>query len=182
MDVEAGVGEHLSVRARSKRKWVTILSGPPALIVTRQAELEASGFETFVPNLNLRFIDPTITGGDIFSLDLQVISDRARDALELFEASAALVASPSLPAEITDAADDEPVALVEARTIGRRIAFASMCLFTVPMAWYWAPQYFALVKDAGRRPSSYGFVVVLLIAASCIFVLGLARVFFELSR
>jgi hypothetical protein len=64
---------------------ITIFVGPTWRALAIQALLEQLGFTVFVPEQNLRTLDPTLWGGDAFSLAVQVPDDAAQVAKELVE-------------------------------------------------------------------------------------------------
>lgn len=53
-------------------RWVTLHEASPGLILAEQAELEAYGIPTFIPSMNVKLADPTISGGNCFDWELQV--------------------------------------------------------------------------------------------------------------
>src|SRR6185436_7687325 len=78
----------MSIAASSR--WIPVFSGPVWQALGVQARLEAEGFTTFVPDTNVRTIDPFITGGDAFALDVLVPEDAVEAAREVVAAETAL--------------------------------------------------------------------------------------------
>lgn len=81
-------------------RWVTLREGSPGLILVEQAELEAHGIPTYIPSLNVKFADPTITGGNCFDWELQVPDSALVAAQELLRGRAEAIR------ELSDAADE----------------------------------------------------------------------------
>lgn len=53
-------------------RWELVLCDAAGTVLARQAELEAHGIPTFIPSMNVKLADPTISGGNCFDWELQV--------------------------------------------------------------------------------------------------------------
>src|SRR5512144_2119573 len=65
----------------------TVHVGPLPEVLVLQAALGAEGFDTYIPDANMKAIDPFITGGNIFFATLQA---RASESAAVSEAIARL--------------------------------------------------------------------------------------------
>jgi hypothetical protein len=143
------------------RDWIEIYSGSPAMALLLRDRLEDAGVRTFVPDENLRYLDPFATGGR--SLDLRVLvahgqEERAREIL-IEEQQAA--------SELTVPADDQvaPVAREVAR-IGDRIVYATALVALAPAALWMAPRYFALARRLPAPPRRRVAVIAAVLIAA----------------
>ena len=64
---------------------INVFVGPAWRAIAIQALLQEAGFMAFVPEQNLRTLDPFAAGGDAFSLAVQVPADSADAAREVVE-------------------------------------------------------------------------------------------------
>ncbi|MCC6405979.1 MAG: hypothetical protein IT453_02350 [Planctomycetes bacterium] len=86
-------------------RWVTLHEGSPGLILAEQAELEAHGIPTYIPSLNVKFADPTITGGNCFDWELQVPDSALAAARELLSGRAEAIREHPHAADEADGSD-----------------------------------------------------------------------------
>jgi hypothetical protein len=74
-------------KARKKQppaaEWVTVYSGSRSAVLVLQVSLHARGIPTFVPDEQLKVIDPFITGANPFDVALQVPPRLAAEAQQL---------------------------------------------------------------------------------------------------
>ena len=64
-------------------RWVPVFQGAPSEVLVLQSSYEASGIPTFVPDLNLLYLDISARGGNMFFLQLLVPEDRLEDVLRI---------------------------------------------------------------------------------------------------
>jgi hypothetical protein len=133
-----------------KNRWTTVFAGPMWEVIPLQSELEARGFLTYVPDSNLKEIDPFVTGANSLVVRLQVPSDVAENALQIIEPEAEEAPQPTAtPAGVRDHLD----------RVARRIRWGALLYVTAPLAFYMSFEYFDAVKRCGVRPSGHGYTV-----------------------
>ncbi len=118
--------------------------------------LQSEGLRTFVPDQNVRILEPWKTGGNVFELRVLVAREdfeRARELLELDGAAA----NEELRVPPEDVPDPR---LVRARRLGEGLIIAAALVCTAPIALFIAPRYFGLVKQVGVAPRRYRVVQV----------------------
>jgi hypothetical protein len=107
-------------------EWVTVYSGSRSAALVVQTALEARGIPTYLPDEQMKVIDPFITGSNPFDVRLQVPSDLVREAREVLPPPRA----PSVRAvELRDA--DEARA-DDVRRLAQRLAW---CLVFPIFGW-----------------------------------------------
>ncbi len=133
--------------------WVEVYHGAPAVAELVHARLHSEGVRTFVPDRNLRWLDPTDTGGSVFELRVLVAREDVARARALLASDAAagadLEASP--PEELERRTR-------EAQRLGERLIVAAAMIVLAPLALWWAPRYFRLVRELPTRPRRYRVV------------------------
>src|SRR5689334_13126081 len=124
--------------------WVTILEAPRPRVEVVRGLLDAEGIATFVPDDLTKTVDPFITGGNAFTVTLQVPADdleraRAVAARHVECASATQASVPESPRTGDLAADEddeqaaaEPDDPVEGHAT--RTVLCTCLLVTVPLA------------------------------------------------
>ncbi|MBK7642755.1 MAG: hypothetical protein IPJ19_06830 [Planctomycetes bacterium] len=110
-------------------RWVPLFEGSMPEILVLQSSCEAAGIPTFVPDLNLAYLDTSARGGNIFFFKLLVPEDRLEDARELVPESKRS-SIPPLEREPTEIAQ-----------LGSRVRTCAMLIITAPLAVLFGLQY-----------------------------------------
>lgn len=181
-------------------RMVTLDIGPIWKMQLLQTFLEERGVPSFLPDSNLKTLDPTITGTLAFDARLEVPAERvveARAALQEAEAELAELQRTALPAEddlaASPAQDDPPssadfgderrlLARPEAQVedleeLGRRLRWAVLLLVTQPFAVLYGWRYLRALARGAPRPRGHAFNV-----ASLVVMVGTWIVLFEFLR
>ena len=148
-------------------RWITVFTAPMSEAIVCQGLLESNGMPTRILDEHIKFIDPFITGGEAFRVELQTPpewADKAREVLSW------------RPPRLID--DDDHVEPERARVekIGQRIRWASITILTAPYALWLAPRYLIAAGKLGRTPRNYGWTLAA-IAFSCVMTLAAAAVY-----
>jgi hypothetical protein len=120
-------------------RWVTLIQGSIPEVITLQSSCEASGIPTFVPDMSLMEWDPTIRGGDIFALQLQVPADRLEDARTLLV--------PSTPVANTLA------------HLGNRVRWCIAFSLTAPVGIWLGLRYLYAARGLEEKPFDHRWTV-----------------------
>jgi hypothetical protein len=164
-------------------RWATVVTGSLGVALESQALLEHEGLATYVPDYNLKKIDPFITGSNSPSLRLQVPGSDVARINEILRRVGPLDRNGDHPAAegegpddpetgahaLTGTAPEEVRARQALQALGWRTCAASLFGFTIPFAWYWAMSYAYLVRAHGVRPPNHGWVL-----AACFVSVALA--------
>jgi len=124
-------------------RWVPVFQGEPSHVLVLQSSCEASGIPTFVPDLNLLYLDMTARGGNMFFLQLLVPEDRLEDARTLVPATK----RSGIPAV---APETEEIALM-----GRRVRICALLLITAPLGVLLGLEYRKRMQGATELPRSH---------------------------
>jgi hypothetical protein len=152
----------------SSGSWITVYTGPVWRALSVQSLLDEAGFLTQVPDSNTRTMDPFITGGDAFSLDVLVPRREAQAAL-------AVVASyGARPATAVRAEGDARLG-----TFARRMRWMTTMVFvapttlvlTAPIAFGMGLAYLVRARRSEARPAEHAFNLVT-IAVAGLLLLG----------
>ena len=136
-------------------RWVTIHEGSSWEVDLLRGALEENDIPAFSPDVNLKTLDPFITGGAVFDRQLQVPEELAGRATELLDDLRLQNRAERPPGE-------EPAPAVETAGLeahGRRVCFASLFPFTAPFALAGAWSYFRRERAAGVRARNHALVV-----------------------
>lgn len=183
-------------------RMVTLDIGPIWKMQLLQTFLEERGVPSFLPDSNLKTLDPTITGTLAFDARLEVPAERvveARAALQEAEAELAELQrasrqqatlqaegevaaepAPDAPPSSADFADARrllarPEAAVEdLEELGRRLRWAVLLLVTQPFAVLYGWRYLRALARGAPRPRGHAFNV-----ASLVVLVGSWIVLFE---
>jgi len=157
------------------RRWVTVSQGSMADVLVLQGLLESNGFPTMLRDMNIKVVDPFITGGNAFAVDLQVPDIDASEALKVLEWRPAgeHPASVATTNEPEDELEDPAEAAV--RALGNRIRFASLLGFSAPYALWLAPRYLRAVQRLGHKPEGHAWTIAA-IAFSFVFFASSAAI------
>jgi len=128
-------------------RWVPVFEGSMPEVLVLQSSCEADGIPTFVPDLNLAYLDTSARGGNIFSLKLLVPLDRLEDTRELVPAGKRA----SIPA-----VEPEPG---ELERLGSRVRTCAMFLVTAPLAVLFGLQYTKEMRTASELPPGHDWTV-----------------------
>ena len=143
----------------------TVFHGQMSEALVLQGLLESNGVAAHILDENIKVIDPFITGTSAFDVQLQVAEDRAAEAKEILDYRP--------PRE--DGDDDEaalPPDPVEeyVRTLGIRIRWASVLLFTTPYALWLAWPYFLGTRRLDRPPPEHGWTIAAIVCSALLLV------------
>ena len=144
-------------------RWVTVFQGSPGAALAAQAALQSAGIPTYLPDYNLKLLDPFITGGNALAVSVQVPSDAEAAAADIVAESAAVGPADSERGDAT-ARETEPSSALAAsaeglRALGQRVIFASLAVITAPIAFFWAVRYLRETRRLGVRPENHGWVL-----------------------
>jgi hypothetical protein len=129
-------------------RWVPVFQGEPSQVLVLQSSCEASGIPTFVPDLNLQYLDPSARGGNFFLMQLLVPEDRLDDARTLVPDSRRSGIPAAAPAS-------EELAMM-----GRRVRICAMLLVTAPLAILFYLEYRRRVLAVADRPAGHDGTVL----------------------
>jgi len=158
---------------------VTIFTGDFSAVLAMEALLRGEGFHPFIPDRNIKTIDPFITGGGVFQVTLAVPESEAQKALACLEESRA-------NAPVAGGGESAPEidrAAVEA--LGRRLRWGFVLIsliWWIPLVW-WRPSllvsavalgflviyvachinYLLQVKKSEASPEGHGITVTCLV-------------------
>jgi hypothetical protein len=144
---------------------VTIHAGPIWEVELLKGRLEQEGIVVFLPEANVKRVDPFITGGNALDTKMQVPEHEAERARVLVEEYRE--ATREKPAEFTDAVDPDARMARKAK-LGRRIRWLTLLWFTAPIALVLGILYVWDLEPNEPRPPSHGLTM----AAILIAVLG----------
>ncbi|MCA8961559.1 MAG: DUF2007 domain-containing protein [Planctomycetes bacterium] len=161
-------------------EWTVIRTGPIAEVTVLQAVLESEGIPTFVPDQNMKVIDPFITGINAFDVRLMVprcdaerAVERLRDpsetspeAMEYEEWPDAWGEEPDDAADGESSPEGESSRLRDLEARGRRIRWASIALVSSPIALAMAPVYLLETRQLSTRPRGHAYTIAAIIAAA----------------
>jgi hypothetical protein len=122
-------------------------------VLVCQGLLESNGIPTFIPDENMKVIDPFVTGANALTVHLQVPRGR------VFQARHLLAWRPEPDA---DRAEAQPAARTDLEKLGIRIRWASLFTPAVPYSIWLAWRYFRGVRRAGKRPEGHFWTVAAL--------------------
>lgn len=128
-------------------RWVPVFEGSMPEVLVLQTTCEADGIPTFVPDLNLAYLDTSARGGNIFSLKLLVPEDRLEDARALVPESK----RPSIPS-----VEAEPGELAR---LGSRVRTCGMLIVTAPLGVLFGLQYIKELRTASELPPGHDWTV-----------------------
>lgn len=138
--------------------WPEVYRGAPAMALMVRDRLESEGLKAFVPDQNLRVLEPFATGGNAFELRVLVEQSNAERAKQLLAADASAMA-PS-PSEAIDPRTRE------VERLGERIVNAAALGYLAPVALWNAPRYFASSKGLTTPPRRRRMVVAATVLAA----------------
>jgi hypothetical protein len=166
-------------------EWVTVLEASRVKVDVVRGVLDSEGIATFVPDELTKLADPFITGGNAFTVRLQV---PAADV----ERARALIAQAPMPPEPAEAAADEreeqeeraeqeesdaaykdPVERNAERTI-----FSAALVVTFPLALLFGTLYLVAWRVHGHRARLHGLVLAVFFASlalTIVLAVGLLR-------
>lgn len=133
-----------------RQDWTTVFSGPMSEVLILQGLLESNGIPTFIPDHNMKVIDPFVTGANALTVHLQVPRD------QVFEARRLLAWRPESEEPPVDPVADSGVDL---ERLGVRIRWASLMVWSVPYSLWLAGRYFRGVRRLGRKPEGHLWTV-----------------------
>lgn len=146
----------------SYRELAPIFSGSPPQVMVVRALLESHGIESFVPDENIKIVDPFITGANPLEMALVCPADQAAEARRIIEET-----RDAAPAETP--AEERPEDL---ERLGARVRWAAVTVVTIPIGALHGIRYLSRSRGEPGRPAHHGLTV--LAAAFCILVtLGL---------
>jgi hypothetical protein len=128
-------------------RWVPVFEGSMPEVLVLQSSCEAGGIPTFVPDLNLAYLDTSARGGNIFSLKLLVPEDRLEDARGLVP----IGKRTSIPA-----VEPEPGELAR---LGSRVRSCAMLIITAPLGVIFGLQYMKELRTASELPAGHDWTV-----------------------
>ena len=144
-----------------------MFTAPMSEAIVCQGLLESNGVPTQILNQHLKIIDPFITGGEAFRVELQTPSESAERAREILAWR---------PPRLTDDEDHVEPEQERVERIGQRIRWASITMLTAPYALWLAPGYVLDASRLGRRPRNYGWTLAA-IGFSCLTTLVAAAIY-----
>lgn len=151
-----------ATREASSSRWATVFHGSMAEALVCQGLLESNGVLARILDENIKVIDPFITGGNAFDVQLQVPEPRAPEARELLDYRP----EPEEKSEPREPAEER------AFQLGLRIRWASILSVTAPYALWLAWPYMTAVKSLGRKPRDHVWTIAALVySAVLIFVI-----------
>jgi hypothetical protein len=124
-------------------RWVPVFQGEPSQVLVLQSSCEASGIPTFVPDLNLQYLDPSARGGNFFLMQLLVPEDRLEDARTLVPATR----RSGIPEVNPDA---EELALM-----ARRVRICAVLIITAPLGVLFGLEYRKRMLAAAELPAGH---------------------------
>jgi hypothetical protein len=124
-------------------RWVPVFEGSMPEVLVLQSSCEADGIPTFVPDLNLAYLDTSARGGNIFSLKLLVPEDRLDEARSLV---------PDGKRGSIPAIEAEPDELAR---LGSRVRTCAMLILTAPLGVLFGLQYLKEVRGARELPAGH---------------------------
>ncbi len=151
-------------------QFETVYSGALGVAKTVQATLESAGFSTFIPQENMKTLDPFNTGANCLTVAVQVSSNDAEAVREFLENATKRA--------LVDSDDEQGTVDCEAIVLSTRIAWAFALQWIVlglPWPWLFAPRYFRIVAESPDRPLQHTRTVAVLIA-SALLTLGSALI------
>jgi hypothetical protein len=151
-------------------RWVPVFEGSMPEVLVLQSSCEAGGIPTFVPDLNLAYLDTSARGGNIFALKLLVPEDRLEDARDLVP-PARRTGIPAVEPELGDLA-----------RLGSRVRSCAMLLVTAPLGVIFGLQYMKELRTAGELPDghywtvrAYWFSLAVTVLVPLVYLLGRLR-------
>jgi len=148
-------------------RWVPVFEGSMPEVLVLQSSCEAGGIPTFVPDLNLAYLDISARGGNMFAMKLLVPEDRLEDARDLVP----LPRRAGIPEVNPDA---EELALM-----ARRVRICALLIITAPLAILFYLEYRKRALDAAELPQdhaqtrlAFGFAVAV---CAGVLLYGLSR-------
>jgi hypothetical protein len=154
----------------ASQRWVPVFSGPVWQALGVQARLEAGGFLTFVPDTNLRTIDPYMTGGDVFALEVLVPEDAVGAAREV------------VAAETTLTAEQEQYRSEKLHESDAPLRMAWWTIFLPPVGFALGLLYLWRVHATGIKPSGHVFNVVTIAVALLMTIAGVFMLVLPIMR
>lgn len=171
------------------QQWIPVFSGSIPEAIVMQSVLEARGIPTYVPDSNIKGIDPFITGAGCLTSTVMVPEDRAEEAAREIARAPEEDGDPgewerglepgweSNPADdpdtvelevasedsADDGAADAPTtssARDELAAHGRRMMWCAILPFIAPLGLFLAVDYFRDARRLRPRPAGYGTAVV----------------------
>ncbi len=142
------------------RELQSIFRGSMPEVLTLQAALAAKGIESFIPDYNMKTIDPFITGRNVFEVSLQVPAVKAAEA-EAEIRSLREGAEERRQEERAGGCFEEPIeesreasdVRQEVEATGRRIRWASVSVITAPVGILWGVKYLVEARPLSPWPS-----------------------------
>jgi hypothetical protein len=183
-------------------RMVTLDLGPIWKMQLLQTFLEERGVPSFLPDANLKTLDPTVTGTLSFDARLEVPEERlaeARAALEQAEAELAELRSASLDEQALAGTIEEGAPAVEAfaererllepgtaehedlEALGLRLRWAALLPWTHPFALLYTWRYFRALARGVPVPRGHGLNLAALglMVASWVVLLELVPSLFD---
>lgn len=168
-----------TAHAIAPSRWVTVESGSLARLLVLQAELDANGIPTLVPELNIGIVDPFLRGGGTgFEYQLQVpasAAERARALLAAWDPKELALAEHAVHGADDDEAAPQESGLAELRQAARRMRWCVANFWFAPYGlWlafgYWLdPRRAALC--ASERRANLTATVLLVAFTGCMLVM-----------
>lgn len=157
--------------------FVTVYIGSLGTAKTLQATLGSAGFLTFIPQENMKTLDPFNTGANSLSVAVQVPSDDARAALEYLEDSK----SETRDEDAEDVENND-----ELRAVATRIRWAMVIqlmmfpILPIPVPLFFAGRYQSLAGQSDNEPPAHAVTVRILVCSVvlCLASLGFVSVLF----
>ena len=155
--------------------WVTVEIGPPWRVELMWTALEEQGIPAFIPDRNLKTIDPFITAPLSLDCHLQVPEEHAAEAREVLDEVASLQEEsppedqlqhePGISQDIDAANDEDHEARETARLadIGKRIQWATLLVVTQVFVFYYAFQYYRELRKTDARPAGHRITVAAIV-------------------
>lgn len=157
-------------------EWPEVYRGAPAMALMVRDRLESEGLQAFVPDQNLRIIEPFLTGGNAFELRVLVAGAHVEHAKRLLAADARemQLAGPD--------GDELDPRTREVQRVGERIVNAAALGYMAPVALWNAPRYFASSKGLETPPRGRKLVVAATALAACEVIALTALLIYEALR
>jgi hypothetical protein len=151
--------------------WTTVFTGSMSEVLIKQGLLESNGIPTNIPDLNIKVIDPFVTGANALSVKLQTPESLAEEAEEILAWR---------PDPVADAEPRRDPKLERLEKLGTRIRWGSITVVTAPYALLLAPEYLWSVRRLRERPRNHGWTIAAIVFAGAITLaivgIGLRRV------
>jgi hypothetical protein len=129
-------------------EWIELDAGPLWRVEMLQEELANQGVDAFVPDTNLKRVDPFAAAGNVFDYRLLVRAEHSSRARELLQ-----------ELQLRPEEQDEPERVDEAmfrlERLGRRIQWCAMVTLFAPVGlWLWF-RYVRTARDRTELPRDH---------------------------